>query len=218
MGENSNDWHIVMGKMEKHCIGEVNENYKRHCFNLRDKFPTESDDIFVAELRNLAKTFNFCYRLRGSFIRDRIVHAIKNEQTAKKLLGMRGLTQSRCIDVCRSEVVDELQMKSLSGPVDNINQVKSSTKKPRAPTPDMRSAKKISCKFCGYNHQPDRKICPVRGKKCKRCHFAKKCEKVLVHNIESDKELEEISVVRVQALRGRAVYARMLPKLVTLHL
>ena len=83
----------------------------------------------------------------------------------------------------------------------------------------MRSAKKISCKFCGHNHQPDRKICPARGKKCKRCkkkcHFAKKCEKVLVHNIESDKELEEISIVRVQALRGRAVYARMLPKLVS---
>ena len=40
--------------------------------------------------------------------------------------------------------------------------------------------------------------------------FAKKCKKVPVHNIESKEELEEISVVRVQALRGRAVYARML--------
>ena len=60
-------------------------------------------------------------------------------------------------------------------------------------------------------------MCPAWGKKCKRCkensHFAKKCKKVPVHNIESEEELEEleeISVVRVQALRGRAVYARML--------
>ena len=79
---------------------------------------------------------------------------------------------------------------------------------------DGQSAKKISCKFCGYDHQPDRKMCPAWGKKCKRCkeknHFAKKCKKVPVHNIESKEELEEISVVRVQALRGRAVYARML--------
>ena len=140
---------------------------------------------------------------------------IKNEQTTKKLLRMRDLTLNRCIDVCRSEEVAELQMKSLSGPVDNINQVKSSSKKPRAPTPvDRRSAKKISCKFCGYDHQPDRKMCPAWRKKCKRCkeknHFAKKCKKVPVHNIESEEELEEISVVRVQALRGRAVYARML--------
>ena len=214
-GENSSDWRVVMGKMEKHCIGEVNEIYERYCFNMRDKLPTESVDSFVAELRNLAKTCNFCDCLRDSLIRDRIVLGIKNEQTTKKLLRMRDLTLNRCIDVCRSEEVAELQMKSLSGPVDNINQVKSSSKKPRAPTPvDGRSAKKISCKFCGYDHQPDRKMCPAWGKKCKRCkeknHFAKKCKKVPVHNIESEEELEEISVVRVQALRGRAVYARML--------
>ena len=186
----------------------------RHLISIKC-LPTESVDSFVAELRNLAKTCNFCDCLRDSLIRDRIVLGIKNEQTTKKLLRMRDLTLNRCIDVCRSEEVAELQMKSLSGPVDNINQVKSSSKKHRAPTPvDGRSAKKISCKFCGYDHQPDRKMCPAWGKKCKRCkeknHFAKKCKKVPVHNIESEEELEEISVVRVQALRGRAVYARML--------
>ena len=144
-GENSSDWRVVMGKMEKHCIGEVNEIYERYCFNMRDKLPTESVDSFVAELRNLAKTCNFCDCLRDSLICDRIVLGIKNEQTTKKLLRMRDLTLNRCIDVCRSEEVAELQMKSLSGPVDNINQVKSSSKKHRAPTPvDGRSAKKIS--------------------------------------------------------------------------
>ena len=204
-----------MGKMEKHCIGEVSEIYEQYCFNMRDKLPTESVDSSVAELSNLAKTCNFYDCLRDSLIRDRIVLGIKNEQTTKKLPRMRDLTLNRCIDVCRSEEVAELQMKSLSGPVDNINQVKSSSKKPRAPTPvDGRSAKKISCKFCGYDHQPDRKMCPAWGKTCNRCkeknHFAKKCKKVPVHNIESEEELEEISVVRVQALRGRAVYARML--------
>ena len=128
-GENSSDWRVVMGKMEKHCIGEVNEIYERYCFNMRDKLPTESVDSFVAELRNLAKTCNFCDCLRDSLIRDRIVLGIKNEQTTKKLLRMRDLTLNCCIDVCRSEEVAELQMKSLSGPVDNINQVKSSSKK-----------------------------------------------------------------------------------------
>ena len=88
-------------------------------------------------------------------------------------------------------------MKSLSGTVDNINQVKSSSKKARAPALDGRLAKKISCKFCGYNHQPDRKMCLVW--KCKRCkeknHFSKKCNKVSAHNIESKEDLEEISSV-----------------------
>ena len=127
-GENSSDWRAVMGKMEKHCIGEVNEI--RYCFNMRDKLPTESVDSFVAELRNLAKTCNFCDCLRDSLIRDRIVLGIKNEQTTNKLLRMRDRTLNCCIDVCRSEEVAELQMKSLSGPVDNISQVKSSSQKP----------------------------------------------------------------------------------------
>ena len=88
------------------------------------------------------------------------MRGIKNKQTTKKLLRMRDLTLNRCIDVCRSEEVAELQMESLSGPVDN---------EPRAPTPvDGRSAKKISCKFCGYDHQPDRKMCPAWGKTCNR--------------------------------------------------
>ncbi|CAH3164193.1 unnamed protein product, partial [Porites lobata] len=52
------DWRIVMAKMEKHCIGEVNEICERYCFNMRDKLPMESVDSFVAELRNLAKTCN----------------------------------------------------------------------------------------------------------------------------------------------------------------
>ena len=45
-GENANDWRVVMGKMEEHCIGEVNKIYERYCFNKRDKLPTETVDNF----------------------------------------------------------------------------------------------------------------------------------------------------------------------------
>ena len=48
-------------------------------------------------------------------------------------------------------------MKSLSEPVDNINQVKSKNKKPRVPTPVGQSGQKISCKVYGYEHAPERK-------------------------------------------------------------
>ena len=168
-------------KMAKYCIGEVKEIYERHCFNKRDKLPTEAVDSFVAELKTLAKTCNFCDCLRDSLICDRIVLGIKNEQTAKKLLRMRDLTLTRCIDVCRIKEVTEMQMKSLSEPMENINQMKSKTKKPQTSQAKLTSqaGKKISCKFCGYEHVLDRKECPAWGKTCKRCkeknHFAKKC-------------------------------------------
>ena len=138
--EDLNDWCVVMTKMEKHCIGEVNEIYERYCFNKRDKLPAESVDCFVAELKTLAKTSNFCECLRDSLIRDRIVLGIKDEQTTKKLLRIRDLTLNRCIHICRSEEIMALHMKSLLEP------------------------------FCGYEHAPERKdvlrgakcVCGVR--------------------------------------------------------
>ena len=162
--EDSNDWRVVMAKMEKHCIGEVNEIYERYCFNKRDKLPTESVDCFVAELKTLAKTCNFCDCLRDSLIRDRIVLGIKDEQTTKKLLRIRDLTLKRCIDICGSEEITALHMKSLLEPVDNINKVKSEKKKLRVPILDVQSGKKISYKFCGYEHAPERKKCPAWAK------------------------------------------------------
>ena len=114
--EDSNDWRMVTAKMEKHCIREVNEIYERYCFNKRDKPPTESVDCFVAELKTLAKTSNFCDCLRDSLIRDRIVLGIKDEQTTKKLLRIQDLTLNRCIDICRGEEIMALHMKSLLTP------------------------------------------------------------------------------------------------------
>ena len=80
-----------------------------------------------------------------------------DEQTTKKLLRIRDLTLNRCIDIRRSEEVTEWQMRSLSEPANNINQVKSEKQKPQVPTPDGRSGKTITCKFCGYDHAPERK-------------------------------------------------------------
>lgn len=39
---------------------------------------------------------------------------------------------------------------------------------------------------------------------------AKKCKKASVYSIESEEELKEINVVRVQAMKDKAVFAKML--------
>ena len=138
-----------MIEMEKKSIGEVNEIYERYCFNKRDKLSTESVNCFVVELKTLAKTCNFCNCLRDSLIRDRIALGIKDEQTTKKFLRIRDLPLNRCIDICGSEEVTALHIKSLSEPVDNINQVKSKKKKPRLRT-DSRE-RKFHASFVAMN-------------------------------------------------------------------
>ena len=49
---------------------------------------------------------------------------------------------------------------------------------------------------------------------CKWCkkknHFAKGCKDAAVNAFESDEDLKEITVVRVQAMKDKAVFAQML--------
>ena len=100
---------------------------------------------------------------------------------------------SRCIDICRSEEVTPLHMKSLSEPVDNINQVKSKEKKNlefRLRTGNRERS--LGASFVAMNtHRRERVDAAVNA-------------------IESDEDLEEISVVRVYALKDIAVFAEML--------
>ena len=120
---------------------------------------------------------------------------------------------SQCRDY---RVIDE---ESLSVSSYNINQVKSKNKKPRALKQSgestMQTRRKISCNFYGCEHAPDRKRCSW-GIVCKRCneknHFARRCKKTFVYIIESDEELEEISVVRIQAVKENVVFPKMLVK------
>ena len=176
-----------MAKMEKHCIGEVNEIYERYCFNKRDKLPTESVDCFFTELKTLAKTRVNLLTLPKLAIFATVCVIVLSVIALYLELKMSRLPRSYwefdillwigCIDICRSEEITALHMKSLLEPVDNINKVKSEKKKPRVPILDVQSGKKISCKFCGYEHAPERKKCPAWGKVCLRCkkknHFAK---------------------------------------------
>ena len=111
-----------------------------------------------------------------------------------------------------------MQMKALSEPIDNVNLVKPKGKKSQRPSDGKLNmeSKKI-CKFCGHEHPPEKKKCPAWGKTCKKCkqknHFAKKCSRrTTVYNIESEEELEEINVMRIQAVNERAVFAKMLVK------
>ena len=66
-GKDSNNWHLIMAKMEKHGIGEVNEVYEQYCFNKRDKLPTKSVHCFVAELSYLVLSgIALCLELKMS--------------------------------------------------------------------------------------------------------------------------------------------------------
>ena len=92
----------VLEKVDEFTLGQTNEMYERYVFNSRNQEEQESIDTYVTVLRNLAKSCNFCDCMRDSLIRDRIVLGVNNNAIRKKLLQVRGLTLSQCIDTCRS--------------------------------------------------------------------------------------------------------------------
>ena len=59
--------------------------------------------IYVATLRNLARTCNFCDCMHDSLIRDRIVFGIHNRQTKKRLLQECKLDLKKCIGIYGSK-------------------------------------------------------------------------------------------------------------------
>ena len=81
--DETKDMKTVIMKLEETFTGELSETYERYMFNLRKQQSGESIDDYVTDLRNLAKSCNFCDRLGESLLRDRIVMGVRDLETRK---------------------------------------------------------------------------------------------------------------------------------------
>ena len=185
----------IIAAFDRYAIGETNETFERYLFNKREQQEGESIDQYVAELRILAQSCNFCNCLHDSLIRDRIVLGIKDSGARKRLLQQQQLTLQRCIDICKASEASNTQIKSLGQSVkEDVRKVKEKNKKSKRETdagakeskqkdrklPDKKPPARRTCKFCGGNHRFGRQHCPAWGAKCSSCgkenQFAKCCQ------------------------------------------
>ena len=176
----------IMEKLDEFAIGEVNETYERYVFNSRNQEALESIDSYVAALRKLAQTCNFCTCLHDSIIRDRIVLGVRSKQTRKRLLQERKLILSKCIDIYGSNEVTSSQLQAISGTEnEEINKIKQRDSRFKNPqikkTRDPNGNGRKTCRFCCGEHVLKKEKCPAWGTKCLNCggrnHFAKACRK-----------------------------------------
>ena len=101
---------IIISKMDGHILrhghilGQTNETFERYKFNTRAQHPDETTDshTYVAALKDLRKTCNFCDCLQECLLRDRIVFGVKDGNTRKRLLQERNLDLRKCFDICRT--------------------------------------------------------------------------------------------------------------------
>lgn len=99
----------VIKAMEGFCVGQTNEIYERYTFNKRDQVPNATIDAYVAMLRTLARACKY-EALEDEMIRDRIVLGIRDNSTRKKLLQEKKLDLQRCIDICRANEKNSIEV------------------------------------------------------------------------------------------------------------
>ena len=80
-------------------MGVVNVTYERYMFNKRVQENGERFDVFLGDIRRMARSCQFA-GVEESMIRDRIVVGIRDDSTRHKLLQIRDLTLQKTIDIC----------------------------------------------------------------------------------------------------------------------
>ena len=77
----------------------IKKKYKaRYFFNRRNQGTEESFDSYLVEIRNVAKSCNFCDYLSDSLVTDRIVMGVCDAGTRKHLLHQQPLTLQAAMD------------------------------------------------------------------------------------------------------------------------
>ena len=201
--DETKDMKAVIMKLEETFIGELNETYERYMFNLRKQQSGESIDDYVTDLRNLAKSCKFCDCLGESLLRDRIVMGVRDLETRKKLLEIKNLKLSACIDLCRSIEATNTQLASVS----DMKEVHKIKKKFSGKTDYKNGKADFTCHFCCKKHKMQKSLCPAWGQTCSKCkqknHFAAsaKCPSKNIHKLdviemESDSDMALVHVVK----------------------
>ena len=81
--------------------GSVNETVERRNFRKRCPHVQETFDDFLAALRDLVKTCNYCTdACIDSALRDQVIEELQDGDTVEELLRQKDLTLQETIRVC----------------------------------------------------------------------------------------------------------------------
>lgn len=157
-------------------------------------------DAYVNRLGKLASSCEFG-TLTDELIRDRLVIGVRDKDLKGRLLGQKGLSLQKAMELSKSNEVTKQQLKSLESEekkssVEEVHEVQSKgrprhkkskklfTQNQKKKTRDSkdepgRTPPKGKCKYCGNQMHRKRQDCPAYGQVCLKCnkssHFASVC-------------------------------------------
>ncbi|RUA04044.1 MAG: hypothetical protein DSY43_07205, partial [Gammaproteobacteria bacterium] len=175
-GEDPDNLDTIIAKYDEHFTGEINETYERFQFNKRVQQAGETFESYLTEVRNMAKTCNFCKCMVDSLIRDQLVLGIRDDSARTRLLQERKLDLKRCIDICRSTESAINQLGAITEQQTSVYKVEKAKERfrPRenrqkSQRDYRREPREAKCKFCTTVHPFKKELCPAWGKRCNVC-------------------------------------------------
>ena len=157
----------ILDAFEKYIIGETNQTLERFKFAKRQQAKGEPIEKFIADLRVMLKTCDYCNACSDSVLRDQIVVGVASNKTRQELLKDSKLTLKTCIDTCKALETASTCCIALGANDSSVNTV-------HAQATELRQ-----CSFCPYKHAMRKVDCPAWGKSCKKCgrlnHHHSKC-------------------------------------------
>ena len=185
----------IIEQFDNFAVGEVNETYERFVFNKRDQREGETFESFLAAIRSLVRTCNYCENCVNSIVRDRIVIGISDNATQQTLLKEIKLDLEKSITICKASENATTQGKLLRADV--VHKVSSTNPykhfKDRNKKFESSSAKK--CKFCGSVHEMKKEKCKAYGATCHTCHLKNHFSRMCPKNQSSRKPKKNVHMV-----------------------
>ncbi|XP_069119087.1 uncharacterized protein [Argopecten irradians] len=176
-------------KFKLYCAPRENITVWRHRFYTRAQKKSETIDMYLTELRVIAKNCKFG-ALEEEMLRDRIVCGVASDKVKERLLRDNDLTLAKTLTICRANEESLIRMKNIQDSGEEVCAISKESPDRGRPaargkvgTSSQKSVRKgqgqaahnrkqstvqYTCGKCGTKHQ--RGQCPAYGKKCLKCH------------------------------------------------
>ncbi len=200
-----NHLETIIKMMEIAVNGEVNDTFERYVFRHRLQKEGETFDEFLTELRESRKRCDFCDCMRDKLLKDQVITGVRDTELRERLLQQRGLSLTKCIDMCRAAESASSQAKEMGqAAAAEVNWVqykggykggyraKSGPAGPRPPNSTGTGYRGHwnKCQFCGRHHPLTPGVCSALGKRCNKCnglnHFSAMCPPPAVNQVNPD--------------------------------
>ena len=181
-GTCENNYLKAKDALDKYFQPKANIAYERLCFREMSQLPSETVEQFVTRLRQKAQSCEFEDAAAvDEQIRDQVISKCLSHNIRRKLLDKgKILTHQQLREIARVMEDSEKQARKIEGAANEVNRVGVNSNEKGNPRVDGKQST-VRCFCCGnMGHKANDRVCPARGKRCRKCinpgHFEKVCK------------------------------------------